>query len=278
MPAKPRWLLSIPDAISQLEQLDRTLLTRRDIEHLFGVSKVRAAALMKTFGAEMTGNLRTLPRTKLLRQLKKHRQRGAFRGEEERRARLVAELQKARLTGVRFKVPAETMSAQLANLPEGVSVARGRIEVRFDGAEDALARLYSLAQALGNDYERFEELVGRGAGGGEVVTGMTTEALVPAAAEPVVVTAGGGEIVLPQVIVDAGPAAVGRYLEFFAGGGRWGNSSDGARREASACARSRCSTSPPTSGRTRGPPRPSSSTWPRSACSATGSSSTRSSR
>ena len=54
MPAKPRWLLSIPDAISQLEQLDRTLLTRRDIEHLFGVSKVRAAALMKTFGAEIS--------------------------------------------------------------------------------------------------------------------------------------------------------------------------------------------------------------------------------
>ena len=62
------------------------------------------------------------------------------------------------------------MSAQLANLPEGVSVARGRIEVRFDGAEDALPRLYSLAQALGNDYERFEALVGRGGGGGEVVT------------------------------------------------------------------------------------------------------------
>ena len=161
VPAKPRWLLAIPDAISQLEQLDRTLLTRRDIEHLFGVSKVRGAALMKTFGAEMTGNLRTLPRTKLLQQLKKHRGRAAFRGEEERRARLVAELQKARLTGVRFKVPAETMSAQLANLPEGVSVARGRIEVRFDGAEDALARLFALAQALGNDYVRFEELVGR---------------------------------------------------------------------------------------------------------------------
>ena len=86
-----------------------------------------------------------------------------------RHARLVAELQKARLTGVRFKVPAETMSAQLANLPEGVSVARGRIEVRFDGAEDAQARLYALAQALGNDYGRFEELVGEGAGGGEVV-------------------------------------------------------------------------------------------------------------
>ena len=92
MPAKPRWLLAIPDAISQLEKLDRQLLTRRDIERLFGGGKVRAAALMKTFGAELVGNQRTLPRTKLLQQLKKHRGRAAFRGEEERRARLVAEL------------------------------------------------------------------------------------------------------------------------------------------------------------------------------------------
>ena len=101
------------------------------------------------------------PRTKLLQQLKKHRGRAAFRVEEERRARLVAELQQARLTGVRFKVPAETLSAKLANLPEGVFVARGRIEVRFDGAGNALERLFALAQALGNDYVRFEELVGR---------------------------------------------------------------------------------------------------------------------
>ena len=161
MPAKPRWLLAIPDAVRQLEQLDRDLLTRRDIERLFGVGKVRAASLMKTFGAELVGNQRTLPRTRLLQQLKKHRGRAAFRVEEERRARLAAELQKARLTGVRFKVPVETMSAKLANLPDGVSVERGRIEVRFEGAEDALARLYTLAQALGNDLGRFQALVGR---------------------------------------------------------------------------------------------------------------------
>ena len=77
MPPKPRWLLAIPDAISQLEKLDRTLLTRRDIERLFGVSTARAATLMQTFGAEMTGYQRTLPRTKLLRQLRKHRALGS---------------------------------------------------------------------------------------------------------------------------------------------------------------------------------------------------------
>ena len=56
---------------------------------------------MKTSGAELVGNQRTLPRTRLLQQLKKH---------------------------------------------------RGRAAVRFDGAEDAQARLYTLAQALRNDW------------------------------------------------------------------------------------------------------------------------------
>ena len=44
-----------------------------------------------------------------------------------------------------------------------------------------------------------------------------SEALVPAAAEPVVVTDRGADVVLPALIVDAGPDAVARFLEFFAG-------------------------------------------------------------
>ena len=124
MPARPRWLLAIPDAIRQLDALDRELLTRRDIERLFGVSKVRAAQLMATFGAGRTGHILTLPR-----------------------------------------------AARLAGLPAGVSVEPGRIEVRFSGAKDAVGRLFALAQALTNDYERFEELVEGGdlAGGGGAV-------------------------------------------------------------------------------------------------------------
>ena len=145
MPAKPRWLLAIPDAISQLEKLDRTLLTRRDIERLFGVSTARAATLMQTFGAEMTGYQRTLPRTKLLRQLRKHRARSAFRGEQERRERHPRPGSgRPRLTGIRVTLPAETLDAKLASLPEGVSVSRDRIEVRFSGAKVAVERLYAL--------------------------------------------------------------------------------------------------------------------------------------
>ena len=171
MPAKPRWLLAIPDAIRQLEALDREWLTRGDLERLFGVSKVRAVALMTAFGAGRTGHLLTLPRAALLRQLRRHRTQAAFRGEATRRARVVTELRKARLTGIRAAVPREALEARLSGLPAGVSVEPGRIEVRFRGAQDAVWRLFALAQALTNDYERFEELVEGGdlaGGGGEV--------------------------------------------------------------------------------------------------------------
>ena len=56
-------------------------------------------------------------------------------------------------------VPVEALEGRLASLPEGVNVARDRIEVRFSGAQDAVARLFALAQALTNDYEQFEALV-----------------------------------------------------------------------------------------------------------------------
>ena len=171
MPAKPRWLLAIPDAIQQLEALDRDLLTRRDVEQLFGVSKVRATQLMTTFGAGRTGPLLTLPRAALLRQLRRHRTGAAVRGEATRRDRVVTAIRQARLIGIRVAVPSEALEARLAGLPDGVSVAPGRIEVRFSGAKDAVGRLFALAQALTHDYERFEALVEGGdlAGGGGAV-------------------------------------------------------------------------------------------------------------
>ena len=173
VPARPRWLLAIPDAIRQLEALDQDLLTRRDIERLFGVSKVRAVQLMTAFGAGRTGHLLTLPRAELLRQLKRHRKRAGFRREETRREKVVTEIRRARLTGIRVAVPVEALEARLSGLPEGVLVEPERIEVRFNGAKDAVGRLYALAQALVSDYETFETLVdgGEAAGGRGEVTG-----------------------------------------------------------------------------------------------------------
>ena len=172
MPATPRWLLAIPDAIRQLEQLDRDLLTRRDLERLFGVSRARAATLMQTFGAEMTGYQRTLPTGPSSSASSAGTGHGAaFRGEATRRDRVVTAIRQARLTGIRVAVPLEALEARLSGLPAGVTVEPGRIEVRFRSATDAVGRLFALAQALTNDYEQFEALVEEGeaaGGGGEV--------------------------------------------------------------------------------------------------------------
>ena len=145
MPAKPRWLLALPDAIRQLEQLDRDLLTRRDLERLFGAGR--------------TGHLLTLPRAALLRQLRRPRTLAAFRREATRRDRVVTAIHQARITGIRVAVPSEAREARLSGLPDGVSVEPGRIEVRFRGAKDAVGRNFALAQALTHDYEQFEALV-----------------------------------------------------------------------------------------------------------------------
>ena len=162
MPAPPRWLLALPDAIAQLETLDRALVTRRDLEQLFGVSKARAARLMREFGAERTANVQTITRAHLLRQLRARQKGAAFVGELARRAHLVTTLRRARLTGIRVPVPAGVLDVRLAGLPAGVTVAPDRIEVQFSGAREAVARLFALAQALTNDYERFETIVSGG--------------------------------------------------------------------------------------------------------------------
>ena len=56
-------------------------------------------------------------------------------------------------------VPVEALEARLSGLPEGVAVEPDRIEVRFASPQEAVARLFALAQALTNDYDRFEALV-----------------------------------------------------------------------------------------------------------------------
>ena len=41
----------------------------------------------------------------------------------------------------------------------------GRIEIRFGTAKEGIERLYALAKALMNDYDRYEELVEPPTGG-----------------------------------------------------------------------------------------------------------------
>ena len=54
------------------------------------------------------------------------------------------------------------MGVPLWAIPDGIAVNRERIEVRYASATQAPTRLYELARALTNDYEKFEKLVDGG--------------------------------------------------------------------------------------------------------------------
>src|SRR5262245_29274531 len=64
------WPDRVPDAIVQFNALEHDLVTRRDLESLLGVSRPRAAELMREFGAERVGSVLAIKRPKLLRRFR----------------------------------------------------------------------------------------------------------------------------------------------------------------------------------------------------------------
>jgi hypothetical protein len=160
MPFAPLWLSRIPDAVGQLEDLDRDAITRRDLEQLFGVSRALAAQLMHRFGAVRVGSQRVLDRTALIRTLKTLRRGRPAQAARARRTAVVTALRRARLEAVHVAVPATVLQTHVAGLPAGVALGPGRIEVRFSSVPEALQQLFTLAQAITNDYDRFVAIVG----------------------------------------------------------------------------------------------------------------------
>ena len=51
------------------------------------------------------------------------------------------------------------LQTQVAGLPDGIALGPGQIEVRFTSVQDALQKLFTLAQAITNDYDRFAAIV-----------------------------------------------------------------------------------------------------------------------
>jgi hypothetical protein len=161
MPFAPLWLSRIPDAVAQLDALDRDTLTRRDLEQLFGVSRALAAQLMHRFGASRVGSQLVLDRERLIRTLKRVRRGPQAQAAATRRTAVVSELRRARLEAVHVSVPATVLQTHVAGLPAGVALGPGLIEVRFASVPEALQQLFTLAQAITNDYDRFAAIVGR---------------------------------------------------------------------------------------------------------------------
>ena len=163
MPAKPRWLLLIPEILDQLRDLNFPVVDRRVCECLFSVGRRRAIELMQYFGGYQSGNTILADRLGLIAKLEDLWEAPATLGERERKVRLPDRLESLRrarkATSVVIPVEPLAWRRRFPELPCGVSVGAGQLTVEFSRTEELLQRLFEVAQAAANDYESFEAVV-----------------------------------------------------------------------------------------------------------------------
>jgi hypothetical protein len=159
MPAKPSWLLQIPEIVSQLETFDVPVVDRSVVEHLFSLHRRRAIELLHRFGGYQAGRTFLIDRRLLIEQLKRVAEGEEFQSESRRRERLVDSVGQFRrdLSAARVKIPVqpEARPSEGAVLSEGVALEPGHLHISFHGTEDLLAKLYQLSQAAAKDFDRF---------------------------------------------------------------------------------------------------------------------------
>ena len=88
MPAKPEWLLRLPDIRAHLEYVDTPVVDRAVIERIFGLKRRRAIGLMHEFGGYQAGRTFLLDRVRLLEVLRSLESREDYTIQKWRRERL----------------------------------------------------------------------------------------------------------------------------------------------------------------------------------------------
>jgi len=86
MPAKPPWLLLIPEIVAALETFDVPVVDRSTIERLFGLRRRRAIQLMHEFGGYQAGRTFLIDRKKFLDQLRRLTEGEGWQVENRRRS------------------------------------------------------------------------------------------------------------------------------------------------------------------------------------------------
>ena len=165
MPAKPVWLLRVPEILEEIEAIPLPFLDRATIEKLFGVRRRRAHQLLAQFGGFQVGRTYLVYRTDVLRVLRATSDGAEFRGETKRKLKVVETVNAARREMAARAVPIEAAEDSRDRLMSGLApqihLVPGELRIRFDTAEELLRSLFELSQAMVNDYQAFEKRVAR---------------------------------------------------------------------------------------------------------------------
>jgi hypothetical protein len=161
VPAKPLWLLQIPEIVSLLETFDVPVVDRAIVERLFGLRRRRAIELMHRFGGYQAGRTFLIDRHLLIEHLRRLANGEEFQRESRRRERLgetVEQLRRQQTAArVKIAITPDVFSRKFANLSPAVALEAGHLHITFSSTEDLLGKLFELSQAASNDFDRFRE-------------------------------------------------------------------------------------------------------------------------
>src|SRR3954447_17675748 len=162
MPAQPSWFPRLSQILAELRALDTVpFLDRQAFERLFRVKDRRARVLMSRCPGVRIGNAWAVERQQVIAWLEGLQQGEEFQWERQRRQRVAAVYEQAKRehTARQIQIPVNRRknSTGLTSLPPGVMLAKRELRVQFSGLEDFLAKLYTLSQAVQNDFEAFVE-------------------------------------------------------------------------------------------------------------------------
>lgn len=163
MPDKPTWCGHLEEISRRLFQLPDAWVDRATLEGLLGIGRRRAQQILAPCVGRQIGANGLADRAAVLAHLQRLVAGDSAHYERRRRQRLaerLADLDRARAETPQVLVEASVsiVKQELDDLPEGVSIERGRITVQFGTATEALEKLLALAMAIGNDRRRFESL------------------------------------------------------------------------------------------------------------------------
>jgi hypothetical protein len=135
------------------------VVDRAIIEHLFGLRRRRAIELLHRLGGFQTGKTFLVDRHVLIENLRNLAAGEDFDRESRRKERLEGVIDRLRryqtAARVKLPVPPDVYSRKLKDISAGVTLEPGQLHITFSGAVDLLAKLFELAQAASNDYDRF---------------------------------------------------------------------------------------------------------------------------
>jgi hypothetical protein len=163
MPRKAEWWQHIPFALEQLRSSTLPVIDRAGLETLLNVHRRDAIRLMHRFGGYQAGRTFLIDRVQLIARLEHLISTDDYSHEKRRWVKLSDELDRSRhelqARAVVIPAPQETWRHHLQDLPSGIQIHPGKLEITFQGTVELLQSLLELAQAISNDFEKFQALL-----------------------------------------------------------------------------------------------------------------------